>query len=100
MLVHGVQLPFNGKYSGGTGVEVSAVIEAPNVEVAKRNWLKLTKTLSGFFCASLNFIDDHITTYPKHAVKEINLAEYAPERVINCICYVLHYPVNQFVQKI
>ena len=44
------QLPFNGKYSGGTGVEVSAVIEAPNVEVAKRNWLKLTKTLSGFFC--------------------------------------------------
>lgn len=74
------QLPFNGKYSGGTGVEVSAVIEAPNVEVAKRNWLKLTKTLSGFFCASLNFIDDHITTYPKHAVKEINLAEYAPEK--------------------
>lgn len=73
------KLPFDGKYSGGTGVEVSAIIEAPNVDIAKKNWLKLTKTLSGFFCASLNFIDDHITTYPKYAVEEISNVQFSPE---------------------
>ncbi|RCK62608.1 GPI transamidase component GPI16 [Candida viswanathii] len=73
------KLPFDGKYSGGTGVEVSAVIEAPNVDAAKKSWLKLTKTLSGFFCASLNFIDDHITTYPKYAVEELGNIQFAPE---------------------
>ena len=73
------KLPFDGKYSGGTGVEVSAVIEAPNVDAAKKSWLRLTKTLSGFFCASLNFIDDHITTYPKYAVEEIDNVQYSPE---------------------
>ncbi|CUM55684.1 unnamed protein product [Debaryomyces tyrocola] len=60
------RLPLNGLKSGGTGVEVSAVIEAPNLESAKKNWNKLSNSLSGFFCASLNFIDDTITTTPKH----------------------------------
>ena len=58
------KLPFNGSYSGGTGVEVVAIIEASNHISAKRNWQKLTKILSGFFCASLNSIDDSTTTYP------------------------------------
>lgn len=60
------RLPLNGLKSGGTGVEVSAVIEAPNLESAKKDWNKLSNSLSGFFCASLNFIDDTITTTPKH----------------------------------
>ncbi|KAK6200181.1 putative GPI transamidase component [Scheffersomyces amazonensis] len=66
------KLPFNGFKSGGTGVEVWSVIEAPNIEIAKENWYKLSKTLSGFFCASINFIDDSITTFPKHAIKSYN----------------------------
>ncbi|RLV96227.1 GPI transamidase component GPI16 [Spathaspora sp. JA1] len=69
-------LPHAGEFSGGTGVEVMAVIEAPDIEIAKRQWKKLTKILSGFFCASLNFIDDDITTYPKFKVG----SGYAPEQ--------------------
>ncbi|CAK7903030.1 GPI transamidase component Gpi16p [[Candida] anglica] len=60
-------LPANGTRSGGTGVEVWAVIEAPDVSGARKSWDKLANSLSGFFCASLNFIDDSITTFPKHA---------------------------------
>ncbi|EMG48238.1 GPI transamidase component, putative, partial [Candida maltosa Xu316] len=74
------KLPFDGTFTGGTGVEVVAVIEAPNIDAAKHNWSKLTKTLSGFFCASLNFIDDHITTYPKFATNEINQEKFTPEK--------------------
>ncbi|CAI5759347.1 unnamed protein product [Candida verbasci] len=73
------KLPFNGKFSGGTGVEVVAIIEAPNVEIAQNNWSKLTKILSGFFCASFNFIDDDITTYPRYLTKE-NHTNYLPEK--------------------
>lgn len=59
------QLPANGLKSGGTGVEMWAVIEAPDYESAKTYWFKLAESLSGFFCASLNFIDSTITTSPK-----------------------------------
>ena len=62
------ELPYSGSKSGGTGVEVWAVIEAPSLEQAKKQWYSLTKTLSGFFCALLNFIDDSITTTPKHII--------------------------------
>lgn len=58
-------LPLDGFKSGGTGVEMWTVIEAPDLESAKKNWFKLAESLSGFFCASLNFIDDSITTLPK-----------------------------------
>ncbi|KAM3124140.1 hypothetical protein CJJ07_002485 [Candidozyma auris] len=59
-------LPHNGTVIGGTGVEVWAAIEAPSIEEAKRSWYKLTESLSGVFCASLNFVNDAITTVPKH----------------------------------
>lgn len=59
-------LPYHGRRSGGTGVEVWAVIEADSYETAKRDWKKLTSTLSGLFCASLNFIDETITTLPQY----------------------------------
>ncbi|ODV80630.1 Gpi16 subunit, GPI transamidase component [Suhomyces tanzawaensis NRRL Y-17324] len=60
-------LPQQGLQSGGTGVEMWAVVEAPDSHTAKQNWFKLSKTLSGFFCASLNFIDDSITAFPRYA---------------------------------
>lgn len=67
------KLPYNGRRSGGTGVEVWAVIEADSYKTAKQDWRKLTSTLSGLFCASLNFIDESITTIPNyHASQKPN----------------------------
>ncbi|KAG5422090.1 GPI16 [Candida metapsilosis] len=73
------KLPYDGWFSGGTGVEVVALIEAPNIVVARKHWSKLTKTLSGFFCASLNFIDKDITTFPNYAIQDANTGNYKPE---------------------
>ncbi|KAF9958427.1 hypothetical protein BGZ70_009197 [Mortierella alpina] len=50
--------------SAGTGVELWAWLNGDNNRV-KANWKGLTNTLSGLFCASLNFIDDTITIEPK-----------------------------------
>lgn len=58
------QLPNNGTRNGGTGVELWAVIEAKSQQEALDNWYKLAQLLSGFFCASLNFIQDSTTTFP------------------------------------
>lgn len=63
-------LPHNGRRSGGTGVEVWAVIESDSFDNAKKDWKKLTSTLSGLFCASLNFIDETITTVPQYHSKQ------------------------------
>lgn len=73
------KLPYEGWFSGGTGVEVVALIEAPSISVARKHWSKLTKSLSGFFCASLNFIDNDITTFPKYAIQDANTGQYEPE---------------------
>lgn len=73
------RLPHNGMQSGGTGVELWTVIEAPNLDAAKQSWFKLSKTLSGFFCASLNFIDDSITTFPRHATHHQTRFALSPE---------------------
>ncbi|CAO3639653.1 unnamed protein product [Mucor hiemalis] len=49
--------------SAGTGVELWAwVKDSSNVD---EHWKSLTNTLSGLFCASLNFIDETITTEPR-----------------------------------
>ncbi|KAL1917094.1 uncharacterized protein VTP21DRAFT_5292 [Calcarisporiella thermophila] len=48
--------------SAGRGVELWAVMDVVD---ADRNWKSLTNTLSGLFCASLNFIDDTLTVEPK-----------------------------------
>lgn len=53
-----------GKENGGTGVELWAAIEAPTWDDAFEDWLQLANTLSGLFCASLNFIDSSSTTSP------------------------------------
>ncbi|KAI5970252.1 GPI16 [Candida margitis] len=73
------KLPYDGWFSGGTGVEVVALIEAPSIEVARKHWSKLTKNLSGFFCASLNFIDNDITTFPRYSISDANTGNYEPE---------------------
>lgn len=59
----------NGLSSGGTGVELWATIEADNKEEAFREWIRLANSLSGMFCASLNFIDNSITTTPEKIFK-------------------------------
>ncbi|CAO3633813.1 unnamed protein product [Cunninghamella echinulata] len=49
--------------SSGTGVELWAWMKsASNVD---QRWKSLTNVLSGLFCASLNFIDDTLTTEPR-----------------------------------
>lgn len=60
------KLVSDGKVSGGTGVELWATIESPEKAAAQNEWRKLVNSLSGMFCASLNFIDDSVTTYPIH----------------------------------
>lgn len=66
--------PDNGTTSGGTGVELWAVIEGQSQHEAELHWRKLVNTLSGLFCASLNFIDSSQTTYPQKGVS-IGLTE-------------------------
>ncbi|KAF2680906.1 GPI transamidase component GPI16 precursor [Lentithecium fluviatile CBS 122367] len=58
------QRPWYGAREGGTGVELWAWIEAQNEEEAFSRWLTLVNSLSGLFCASLNFIDATKTVRP------------------------------------
>ncbi|KAJ6069796.1 hypothetical protein N7499_011683 [Penicillium canescens] len=56
--------PWNGSKEGGTGVELWAWIDAPSDDEAFAKWITLTQSLSGLFCASLNFVDSTRTTRP------------------------------------
>ena len=56
--------PWQGTKEGGTGAELWARIEAEDDEDASKKWTTLTQSLSGLFCASLNFIDSTRTTKP------------------------------------
>lgn len=56
--------PWEGKKEGGTGVELWAWIDAESDEESFAQWTTLTQSLSGLFCASLNFIDSTRTTRP------------------------------------
>jgi phosphatidylinositol glycan class T len=56
--------PWDGTKEGGTGVELWALVDAGSDEEADQKWLTLTNTLSGLFCASLNFIDETRTIRP------------------------------------
>ncbi|EDN09941.1 GPI transamidase component GPI16 [Histoplasma capsulatum] len=56
--------PWRGFKEGGTGVELWAWIDADTDESAYSKWITLTQSLSGLFCASLNFIDSTRTTRP------------------------------------
>ncbi|CCF56455.1 hypothetical protein KAFR_0B01560 [Kazachstania africana CBS 2517] len=61
------RLPNDGFMSGSSGVELWAVIEAASKEDAYKQWKSLANSLSGLFCASINFIDSSKTTYPVHS---------------------------------
>nr|KMM65155.1 GPI transamidase component GPI16 [Coccidioides posadasii RMSCC 3488] len=56
--------PSQGFKEGGTGVELWAWMEADTNDEAFAKWVTLTQSLSGLFCASLNFIDSTRTTRP------------------------------------
>ena len=56
--------PWDGTKEGGTGVELWAWIDAESEDEAFKKWMTLTQSLSGLFCASLNFIDSTRTTKP------------------------------------
>ncbi|KAL4971100.1 GPI-anchor transamidase subunit GPI16 [Aspergillus stella-maris] len=56
--------PWDGAKEGGTGVELWAWIGADDDETDFSKWITLTQSLSGLFCASLNFIDSTRTTRP------------------------------------
>lgn len=58
------QRPWYGAREGGNGVELWAWIEAKSEDEAFSRWLTLVNSLSGLFCASLNFIDATKTTRP------------------------------------
>lgn len=56
--------PWDGTKEGGTGAELWAWIQADSESEAFEKWMTLTQSLSGLFCASLNFIDSTRTTKP------------------------------------
>lgn len=58
------RLPHDGFKSGGSGVEVWAILESDSKDGAFRQWKTLVNSLSGLFCASMNFIDGSKTTFP------------------------------------
>lgn len=77
--------PWNGSKEGGTGVELWAWIDAPTEQEAFHKWSTLTQSLSGLFCASINFIDSTRTTKPVRSFE--SLATY-PEQGHNL--HLLH----------
>ncbi|OKL55744.1 hypothetical protein UA08_08971 [Talaromyces atroroseus] len=56
--------PWEGYKEGATGVELWAWIDSASQEDAYANWSSLTQSLSGLFCASMNFIGSTRTTSP------------------------------------
>ena len=56
--------PWEGTKEGGTGVELWAWVDAETEDEAFVKWTTLAQSLSGLFCASLNFIDSTRTTKP------------------------------------
>lgn len=55
--------PQRGRREGGTGVELWAWIEG-DAQQADERWSDLVNSLSGLFCASLNFVDSTKTIRP------------------------------------
>lgn len=74
--------PDNGKFAGGIGVEVWAWVKGSDIEDARVNWRRLVNSLSGLFCASLNFIDDAQTTYPIKTFEPFGSLEGSDDRLV------------------
>ena len=56
--------PISSSNAKPPGVELWAVFDVPNDQV-DASWKNLTHTLSGLFCASINFLESS-TTYSAH----------------------------------
>ena len=56
--------PRSGSREGGNGVELWAWLEGSGGSTADDRWSDLVNSLSGLFCASLNFIDSGKTVRP------------------------------------
>ncbi|KAG4305463.1 hypothetical protein PORY_001019 [Pneumocystis oryctolagi] len=56
--------PENGQVSGGSGIELWAYIEGDTKKIVNERWRTLTHSLSGLFCASINFMDTTKTIIP------------------------------------
>ena len=61
-------LPRSGLYAGGRGAELSVTGLNASSEAAKESWRVLVNSLSGMFCASLNYIDDTRTIAAKTGI--------------------------------
>lgn len=80
----GVQ-PDNGSHAGGIGVELWTWVEGESLEEAEAHWKKLVNTLSGFFCASMNFIDHANTALPVKSFQRVPDLHPNPQKL-----YLLH----------
>ncbi|QLG72983.1 hypothetical protein HG535_0E00670 [Zygotorulaspora mrakii] len=67
------RLPHDGFRSGGSGVELWATIESRSKDDAFKQWKTLANSLSGIFCASINFIDNSRTTFPVNSFQPNDL---------------------------
>lgn len=77
--------PRNGQREGGTGVELWAWMEARSQQEAEERWSGLVNSLSGLFCASLNFVDATKTISP--------ILSFQPEgspRAANSSLHLMH----------
>lgn len=72
--------PRNGRREGGTGVELWAWLEAESKDEAEIRWSDLVNSLSGLFCASLNFIDQTKTTNPILAFEPEGTTDHAAKK--------------------
>ena len=72
------RLPHDGFKSGGSGVELWAIIEAGSQKEAFDQWKTLANSLSGLFCASINFIESSRTTYPVKSFQPKSTEEGLP----------------------
>lgn len=57
------KLPNNGWSSGGSGVEIWAMMEAGSKEEVINNWNVLMNEVSGIFCSSVSFINSEKITF-------------------------------------
>ena len=72
--------PWNGTKEGGTGVELWAWIDGQDTMQIDERWTLLTNSLSGLFCASINFIDSTRTIRPRFSFQRHDSPAQVPNR--------------------
>lgn len=74
------KLPNNGWSSGGSGVEIWAMMEASNKDEVIKNWNILMSEVSGLFCSSVNFINSEKITFINdiQSYYDVDLLDHIP----------------------